>query len=73
MRAGGLMNHKMTVYLLGKILWIEGVVLFLPAIVALIYREDSYMHFVIPGVILILVHILFGRKKPKNTKLYGRD
>lgn len=67
------MNHKMTVYMLGKILGIEGVVIFLPAIVALIYREDSYMHFVIPGVILILVHILFGRKKPKNTKLYGRD
>ena len=53
------MNHKMTVYMLGKILGIEGVVMFLPAIVALIYREDSYMHFVIPGVILILVHILF--------------
>ena len=68
------MNHKMTVYMLGKILGIEGVVMFLPAIVASdLIGKHSYMHFVIPGVILILVHILFGRKKPKNTKLYGRD
>ena len=47
------MNYRMTVYILGKMLGVEGLVLFIPMMVALIYREDSFLYFPITSVILI--------------------
>lgn len=67
------MNHKMMVYMLGKILGIEGVILFLPALIGYCYGEESYKAFIIPGIALLIINLLFGRKKPENTKLYGKD
>ena len=67
------MNYRMTVYILGKMLGVEGLVLFIPMIVALIYREDSFIYFPITSVILIVIYLIFGRKKPKNTNIYMKD
>lgn len=67
------MNRKMTRYMLGKILGIEGVILFLPALIGYCYGEEAYLSFIVPGLVLILIRMIFGRKKPENTKLYGKD
>ena len=46
------MNKKMIVYILGKMLGVEGAVLLIPALVPLIYREKSGVPSLIVGVIL---------------------
>ena len=67
------MNYRMTVYILGKMLGVEGLVLFIPMIVAMIYREDSFIYFPITSAILMVIYLFFGRKKPKNTNIYMKD
>lgn len=68
------MNYRMTLSILGKLLGIEGIVLFLPALVSLIYGETSEaLTFVGVGIVLILLYLLIRTKKPKNTKIYGKE
>ena len=67
------MNKKMIVYILGKMLGVEGAVLLIPALVSLIYREKSGVSFLIVGVILGIIYLIFGRKKPKCTRIYGKE
>lgn len=67
------MNKKMIVYILGKMLGVEGVVLLLPALVSLIYREKTGVSFLIVSAILVLIYLLIGRKKPKTVRIYGKE
>ena len=67
------MNKKMTRYMLGKMLGVEGLVLLIPAMVSLIYGEDVWKYFGITSAILFAIYLLFGHKKPENTQIYGRD
>ena len=67
------MNKKMIIYILGKMLGVEGVILLLPALVSLIYQERSGFSFLIVSAILGLAFLLFGRKKPKCTRIYGKE
>ena len=62
------MNKKMIIYILAKMVGVEGLVLLLPAIVSLIYREKSGFCFLIVSAVLILMYFLLGRKVPKNKK-----
>ena len=41
------MNKKMIIYILAKMVGVEGLVLLLPAIVSLIYREKSVFCYII--------------------------
>lgn len=66
------MNIKMIIYLLGRMLGVESLVLLIPAAVAGIYGE-SVFSFLITGAILMLLAILLGRKKPENTTIYGKE
>ena len=66
------MNIKMTIYLLGRMLGVEALVLLIPAAVAGIYGE-SVSSFLITGAILMVLAILLGRKKPENTTIYGKE
>lgn len=66
------MNIKMIIYLLGRMLGVESLVLLIPAAVAGIYGE-SVSSFLITGAILMLLAILLGRKKPENTTIYGKE
>ena len=43
------MNKKMIIYILGKMLGVEGAVLLIPALVSLIYGEKSGFSFLIVG------------------------
>lgn len=67
------MNYKMTAYILGKMLGVEGLILFIPMGVALIYGEDNYIYFLITSAILACIYLIFGRKKPENSKIYTKE
>lgn len=64
----------MTAYVLGKMLGVEALVLCIPAAVSLIYGETSDMAaFGITSAMLCVFFLLFGRKKPENGRIYGKD
>lgn len=68
------MNYKMTAYVLGKMLGVEALVLCIPAAVSLIHGETSDMAaFGITSAVLCVFFLLFGRKKPENGRIYGKD
>ena len=68
------MNYKMSAYVLGKMLGVEALVLCIPAAVSLIYGETSDMAaFGITSAVLCVFFLLFGRKKPENGRIYGKD
>lgn len=67
------MNYKMTVYILGKMLGVEGALLLIPATVSLIYGEKSGFSFLVVGAILFLIFLIFGRKTPDNRTIYGKE
>lgn len=67
------MNRKMTIYILGRMLGVEAIVLLIPAIVSVIYGEDGWKAFLITSAILVLLFLALGRKKPKDSTIYGKD
>ena len=53
------MNYRMIIAILGYILRVEGVLLFLPALVAVFYREWSHAGiFAVLGAVLLLLSFL---------------
>ncbi len=66
------MNIKMTIYILGRMLGVEALVLLLPALVGFIYGEDVSA-FLFASGILAIVYVLTGWRKPKNTTIYGKE
>ncbi|MGC4018065.1 MAG: TrkH family potassium uptake protein [Muricomes sp.] len=67
------MNYKMTIFILGKMLGVEGVLLLIPAVVSLIYGEKSGFSFVIVSAILFLIYLVLGRRAPENQVIYGKE
>lgn len=67
------MNGKMTTYILGRMLGVEALVLLIPALVSVIYKEDGWKAFLITSVILSVLYLIFGRKKPEDSTIYGKD
>jgi len=67
------MNGKMTRYILGKMLGVEAIVLLIPALVSVIYGEEGWRAFLVTSAILSVLFLLLGRKKPKDSTIYGKD
>lgn len=67
------MNYKMTVFILGKMLGVEGALLLIPAVVSFIYGEKSGVTFLIVSAILLLIFLIWGRKVPENKTIYGKE
>lgn len=68
------MNVKMIRYILAKMMGVEALLLLLPVIVGAIYGEkNEIIAFMIPIVVLVLVYLIFGRKKPEDSMIYGKD
>lgn len=67
------MNKKMIVYILGKMMGVEGLLLLIPALVSLIYHEKSVISFLIVAAILLLIYMVFGRKLPASKQIYGKE
>lgn len=67
------MNRKMVYYILGKMMGVEAYLLFLPAFIALLYREEEGITFFLVSLILLFIFFLLGRKRPENTTIYGKE
>ena len=65
------MNKKMILYVLGKLLLVCGALLVLPLIISVIYKENTYMSFIIPIGMLFILGTLLCLKKPKNNNFYA--
>ena len=68
------MNHKMIVYLTAQIVRAVGILMFLPALVGIIYQEWlDFFVFVGVAVGMILLGTAFTFKKPDNKAVYARE
>ena len=66
------MNNRMIVYMIGRMLGVEGLLLLVPAFVSFLYGEQSGIAFLLTAAILLIIFLLAGRKKPKDTSIYKR-
>lgn len=67
------MNRAMIFFIIGRISFINALLMIPSVLVGLVYWEKETLYF-LPSIILLLgVWLLLGIKKPKNTAFYGRD
>ncbi len=68
------MNYRMLAYFFGQILRIGGLLMCIPLIVALIYGESqTYLSFIIPIAVQLLIGCLLVRLLPKNSNIYAQE
>ena len=67
------MNRKMIAHILAKMLGVEALLLILPALVGVIYQEKSTVYFLPPILLLALIYVIWGRKKPENSTIYAKE
>lgn len=68
------MNHRMVFSTVGKIVWSEAVLLLLPYIVSLIYKEECSYAFLITILVAVVVGTLFVVLfKKKNDIIYSKE
>lgn len=67
------MNRRMIFYILGQISKILSLLLLLPALVSVLYREDAVYSFLISAVIAAVIGLLLTIKKPSETRIYAKE
>ncbi|HIZ48232.1 MAG TPA: TrkH family potassium uptake protein [Candidatus Gemmiger excrementavium] len=68
------MNYKMVGFVLGRIFFIEAVLMLCPALCAALYGEwNVVLAFAWPVLALVLLGLLLSRRTPRNTTIYARD
>lgn len=67
------MNRSMIRYILGYVIQIEGALLLLPCLVALLYREKEGVYYCIVAVVLLLLGAVISHKKPKDQVFYLKE
>lgn len=67
------MNRKMILHITGLIACIEAGLMLLPALVALIYREEAGYSFLISIGIAGLLGFLATRDKPQKKAMFAKD
>lgn len=67
------MNRKMIVHILAKMLGVEALLLILLALVGVIYQEKSTLYFLPPIILLTVIYLIGGRKKPENSTIYAKE
>ncbi len=68
------MNYAMIRTQLGRIIQLIGLMMVLPCIVAMIYREREGYWFLICGVLTVLVGMMLSRiRPPKSSSFYARE
>lgn len=63
----------MIVYIIAKMLGVEGAVLLIPAFVAFLYGESDVIQFLIVSAVLGAIFFIFGRKRPENKVIYAKE
>lgn len=67
------MNYRIIFYTLGWVLNFEAIAMIVPALCALIYREDCIYVFALCMAVCFLIGLLLTVKKPKNSSLYSKE
>ena len=67
------MNHAMVCYLVGWMLSVEGGILLLPMLTAVIYQEPIAFAYLAVSALCLVFSCLFTRCKPENTRFYARE
>lgn len=67
------MNIKMLVYILGKVLLIEGVLMLLPVICGVVYGEKQFLVYLVLAAAYMVAGFLISLKKPKNMTIFIKD
>ncbi|MCI5945076.1 MAG: TrkH family potassium uptake protein [Eubacterium sp.] len=67
------MNTSMIRYILGYILKIEGVLMLLPCLTAVIYHETEGIIYLAVAAAAFFIGFLMSRNKPKNTVFYLKE
>lgn len=67
------MNRSMIRYILGYVIQIEGALMLLPCIVALIYREEEGISYCIVAFMAFLLGTVISHNKPKEQVIYLKE
>ena len=68
------MNRRMVFYTLGQIVRVSSLLMLLPTVVALIYREDTVLSFLIAVAIAVIVGtVLTFVAKPRDRVIYAKE
>ena len=67
------MNIKMLIYILGKVLLIEGVLMLLPIGCGWIYGESETVYYLACALAYVTLGYLISFKKPKNMTIFSKD
>ena len=67
------MNIKVIFKTLGRILWVEAILMLIPLIVSFIYKENTYLSFLIPIGSLALVGFLLSLIKTDRKSFYAKE
>lgn len=67
------MNSSIIRYILGYVLKIEGYLMLLPCLVAVIYGERIGMYFLVIAVLCMLLGLIMTYRKPQSTVFYLKE
>lgn len=67
------MNSSIIRYILGSVLKMEGVLMLLPVLVAIIYSEKEGSYYLLFAVICIILGYLLTHRKPQNQVFYLKE
>ena len=67
------MNLSIVRYILGQVIRLEGILLLLPCMVGLIYRENCTIYFAVSVLICLLCGTLLSFRKPSNHIFYLKE
>ena len=67
------MNSGIIRFILGKILMIEGLLMLLPVIIGIFYREEQTIAFLIVGAVSFIIGLLGSWKKPDDFVFYLKE
>ena len=67
------MNGSIILYLLGHVLKIEGALMLLPCMTALVYQESQGFAYLTVGAVCVLLGLIMSWKKPSDTVFYLKE
>lgn len=67
------MNNQYIKYTLGAVIFLEGILLLVSSLVAIIYKEYVFWTYLFVGVIALVFGLLLKRKKPVINNFYAKE
>ena len=67
------MNSGVVFYMTGKIISVEAVLLLLPTVISMLYKDGVTFEFIATAMIAALVGWFMSRKKPEDSSMFARE